>query len=106
MPIIKREVYADLPAKQKLRLLTKITQRFFNANAELSLDEQDNFSFQVNHCHFAHYCKQLDYPQLASLFCSADKLFFDQYQEDVVFFRSQTLAGDNKPCDFRFSWKN
>lgn len=105
VPVIKREKYAKQSSAQKMHLLKKITQRFFNANAELSLDEKDNFSFQVNQCHFSSYCHTLGYPELASLFCSADRLFFEQYQNDIVFFRTQTLATDNKPCDFQFSWK-
>jgi len=106
VPIIKRTEYIELPKKEKLHLLTKITQRFFNADAKLSLDNDDNFGFQVNHCHFASYCKELGYQELALLFCSADKLFFDEYQDGIVFFRSQTLAAQNKPCDFMFTWKD
>jgi len=105
VPIIKRADYGGLPQQEKLSLLTKITQRFFNAEAELSLDDNDNFGFQVNHCHFANYCKLLNLPELAPLFCSSDKLFFDTYQDDIVFFRSQTLAENNKPCDFSFTWE-
>jgi len=105
VPIIKRDDYIDLASEEKLNLLSKITQRFFNAEATLSLDESDNFSFQVNHCHFASYSNALGHSDLAKLFCSSDKSFFDEYQDDIVFFRSQTLATENKPCDFRFTWK-
>ena len=105
VPIIKREDYGDLPRQEKMNLLTRVTQRFFNADAELSLDDNDNFGFQVNHCHFASYSKALNYPELAPLFCSSDKLFFNTYQDDITFFRSQTLAENNKPCDFNFTWK-
>jgi len=105
VPIIKHKDYIDLSSEKKLDLLKKITQRFFNAEATLSLDEKDNFSFQVNHCHFASYSNALGHPDLATLFCASDKNFFDEYQDDIIFFRSQTLATENKPCDFRFTWK-
>lgn len=104
VPIIKRNTYGKLSKTQKISALSTITRRFFNADATLTLDDADNFQFTVNHCHFAHYCKALGYPELATLFCSADKLFFDQYQDDIVFFRSQTLAEQQQPCDFQFTW--
>ncbi|OUS28612.1 hypothetical protein A9Q99_11390 [Gammaproteobacteria bacterium 45_16_T64] len=105
VPVIKKSTYVNMTKTNKISFLEKITHRFFNANATLVLDDKDNFQFNVSHCHFSHYCKVLGYPKLAELFCSADKLFFNEYQEDIVFFRSQTLAENNKPCDFQFTWK-
>ena len=106
VPEIHAEHYRDLPRKDKLAQLKTITKRFFNAKAELKLDHEDNFSFTVNICYFARYARLLDLPELAPLFCAADKAYFDTYQPDVRLIRTVTLANDDKPCDFYFRWRS
>ncbi|MCG8669992.1 MAG: L-2-amino-thiazoline-4-carboxylic acid hydrolase [Pseudomonadales bacterium] len=106
VPVIEAKQYKNLPRKDKLAMLKKITQRFFNAKAELKLDSQDNFKFNVSVCYFARYAKMLNVPELAPLFCASDKIYFDNHQPDVRLIRTVTLATDNKPCDFYFQWKD
>lgn len=106
VPVIQKESYSNKPYAEKLSVLGKVTGRFFNAEAELTLDENDNFKFNVTRCHFANYCRKLNVPELGPLFCSADKRFFDDYQKDIVFFRSKTIAGGDGCCDFTFSWED
>lgn len=106
VPVIRKDQYASLSTEAKYLQLEKMTARFFNAEAVLQLDENDSFSFNVQRCHFAHYSKLLGLAELAPLFCDADKRFFESHQPDVVFFRSQTLASHQLPCDFKFSWRN
>ena len=105
VPEIHAEDYKPLSRKQKLAKLKTITQRFFNAKAELKLDHEDNFRFTVNVCYFARYAKLLNLPELAPLFCAADKIYFDTYQPDVRLIRTVTLANDDQPCDFYFQWR-
>jgi hypothetical protein len=104
VPILRQQDFLRHTHAEKLRLLQRLTGRFFNAEAALSLVDDDTFRFDVQHCHFAWYSQALGVPQLAPLFCHADKRFFDEHQPDVVFFRSQTLAANQLPCDFRFTW--
>lgn len=104
VPAISADNYKHLARKDKLAKLKEITQRFFNAKAELKLDSQDNFKFTVNACSFARYSKELNVPELAPLFCASDKIYFDNHQPDVKLIRTVTLASDNKPCDFYFKW--
>ena len=66
---------------------------------------ETEFAINVHHCHFASYAIQLQVPELGPIFCESDRFFFEHYQEEVDFDRSQTLAIDSKPCDFRFRWK-
>ncbi|MDX1692328.1 MAG: L-2-amino-thiazoline-4-carboxylic acid hydrolase [Ketobacteraceae bacterium] len=106
IPTIKKSEYSAIPQTEKLQLLRRLTGRFFNAEADLTLDKSDNFTFSVHHCHFASYCKTLNLPELAPLFCAADKQFFDDYQDDIVFFRTRTLANGDSHCDFRFTWQS
>lgn len=106
IPVIEQSQYRNLAASEKSKLLKKLTERFFNASAESRLSDDDNFTFTVNHCYFAQYAKELDRAQLGPLFCQADKLFFEQYQKDIKFIRTVTLAADNQSCDFAFQWKD
>lgn len=105
VPVIEKAQYQDLSRKDKLATLKKITQRFFNAKAELKLDSQDNFHFTVNVCYFARYAQLLNVPELAPLFCAADKTYFQTHQPDVRLIRTVTLAADDQPCDFYFQWR-
>lgn len=106
IPVIQQNQYRNLAAAEKSKLLTKLTERFFNATADSELSPDDNFTFTVKHCYFAQYSKELNRPQLGPLFCQADKLFFEEYQKDIKFIRTVTLASDNKSCDFAFEWKD
>lgn len=105
IPIIRRVDFSSTSHADKVAILTGLTGKFFNAEAELSVDTDDNFSFTVNRCHFARYAEELGLGELATLFCEADESFFVDYQPDVAFARTHTLTGDGLPCDFRFRWK-
>ena len=106
VPQIHHAEFKDAPRETKLAKLKSVTLRFFNAKADLKLDHKDNFHFTVNTCYFARYAKLLGMPELAPLFCAADKLYFDNYQPEVQMIRTVTLATDEKPCDFYFKWRS
>ena len=105
VPDIRAADYKNLSRQEMLARLKAITQRFFNAKAELKLDHEDNFLFTVNVCYFARYAKLLNLPELAPLFCASDKIYFDVYQPDIRLIRTVTLAEHDKPCDFYFKWR-
>lgn len=102
VPIITPSDYLQTEASGRMEKFRHITARFFNAAGELSSVKQDTFRFTVNRCLFAEYSRQLGYPQLAPIFCSADRLYFEQHQPHVTFSRNTTLAEHRKPCDFAF----
>ena len=105
VPLIQKKDWAHKSLTVKNNQLKKIVSRFFNAEANAKVEEGDKFIMDVNFCHFAHYCRQLGYPELGPIFCAADRHFFETVQHDVKFERTQTLVKDGKPCDFRFEWK-
>ena len=78
IPDIEKNRWANESRETKLGVLQKITSRFFNAEADIHLDDADNFSFNVNKCYFAYYAKELGYQKLAPIFCASDKFFFDR----------------------------
>ncbi len=88
-----------------LSLIKNLASRFFNATTHVYRADATTVAADVTHCHFAHYCRELGMPELGYLFCRVDDIYFRIYQPHMVFFRSQTLASNNKPCDFRFRAK-
>jgi hypothetical protein len=106
VPIIKRNRVEHLPLPNQLKILTSITKRFFNAQGKAEMKSKETFSFTVSKCAFAEYSKALGVSELAPIFCASDKTYFDACQPDVALKRTLTLAEDNKPCDFVFTWKD
>ena len=72
--------------------------------ADTKLEGDDTFIINVQQCHFATYAQMLELPEVGAIFCAADRYFFEQFQKDIKFERTQTLARDGKPCDFKFNW--
>ncbi len=105
VPIVRKQDWAGRSRDEKMGFLNKITSRFFNAEAESSLSEDDSFQFNVSKCYFAYYAQVLGVKELGPLFCESDRMFFDHYQKDIRFERNQTLAIQGQPCDFQFFWK-
>jgi len=105
IPQIRKVDWSGESAERKTQMLNKITERFFNAESETELKPNDEFVINVQACHFASYAMQLGVPELGPLFCESDKYYFDHFQKEVNFGRTQTLAIEGRPCDFRFNWK-
>lgn len=103
VPTIEKKDYLPRSNFQRMHYFKKITDRFFNAQGELSTSVNGEMLFTVNKCLFAQYSNQLGYSQLAHIFCNADKHFFDRYQPNIEFRRTTTLATHKSPCDFSFS---
>jgi len=104
IPDIRKSQMKGKEQSQKLRFLHQMVSRFFNAEGTINLSENDDFYFTVNRCYFASYAKQLNVPELGPIFCASDRVFFEKHQKEILFKRSQTLAIDQKPCDFSFHW--
>lgn len=104
-PEMSKDQFRKLSLDGKRLMLSRTSELFFNSESTWSLDGDQAFRVDVHHCHFAHYSKALGLPQLGSLFCQVDKPYFERHQPDIVFFRSQTLADDQLPCDFHFQWR-
>lgn len=105
IPRLRKSAISGKEEREKKRILDRIIDRFFNAETNNSLDAKDNLEVDIHTCHFADYARRLGMPELGPLFCAADGFYFDNYQPEVDFKRTQTLAQDGKPCDFRFRWK-
>lgn len=102
VPVIQYRDVAMIEQDKRIDVFARIVSRFPNAMGELKFDGIREYRFTVNKCLFASYCNTLGYKNLASIFCKADKLYFEEHQPYVDFSRMDTLAVNHKPCDFSF----
>ena len=106
IPILRKADFEHKSDAEKRDLLNKITKKFFNMESTNDMTTGDELAIDVHTCHFAGYAIKLGVPELGPVFCESDRFFFEYYQHEVDFDRTQTLAIDGKPCDFRFRWKD
>ena len=102
VPVINPSDLNTTNQEQRTQFFTQIVNRFPNAFGALKVEHGQTYHFTVNACLFVSYCKQLNYNNLANIFCKADKAYFDQHQPLINFSRTQTLAAQGKACDFTF----
>lgn len=105
VPVIHPKALNKTNQSNREQFFARIVDRFPNTFGALNVEKSDKgeaYHFTVNACLFARYCKQLNYNNLASIFCRADKAYFDSHQPLINFSRTETLAADGKACDFKF----
>lgn len=107
VPKIQKKDWKGKSQQVKENKLSTIVKRFFNVSSvEEEVSANDNFKMTVLGCHFATYAKQLNVPELGPIFCAADGYYFEHYQSEVQYNRTQTLTDEiPKPCNFSFQWK-
>jgi hypothetical protein len=102
VPIIKQKDIERRNLSERKKMFNKIVDRFPNTFGVLKVDDKETYHFTVDTCLFSAYCTQLGYNNLGPIFCKADKIYFDQFQPNIEFSRTNTLAINGKPCDFSF----
>jgi hypothetical protein len=105
VPQIKKTEWEGQSSDKKKSMLDTIAKRFFNITSTNELKPNDEFTITVNSCSFAYYAKALGVPELGPIFCATDRYYFEHFQKEVQFNRSQTLAIEGLPCNFSFKWK-
>ena len=99
----ERLVEIDEPTRQALA--DDRLSRFPNMTSQITTIAEDALSFQVQHCHFVHLCAAADVPELTQAFCKVDDAYFSEMRKDIELIRPQTLARDNRPCEFHLKFK-
>lgn len=102
VPVIKYRDIVMIEFNKRIDIFSSLVSRFPNASGTLDFDGVREYRFTVDKCLFASYCNALGYKKLSTIFCKADKKFFDERQPYVEFSRTDTLASNQKPCDFSF----
>lgn len=104
IPPFNRQDYNQLSPSERQSALQNRIQRFPNVTLGNIQSSSEEFSFEVNHCAFVELTQRTGHPELALLFCAADRRYFEQNVPDIQFKRPQTLAENKQPCQFQFNW--
>lgn len=107
VPCPSRAEWEALSADEQRALRDHTAARFFNMTPRW-LETSDAFmAFDVTHCHFASLARELGRPEVATVFCQADQLLFDDpTRSPLRLARTETLAEGGSRCDFRFSFRD
>ncbi|HBP23039.1 MAG TPA: hypothetical protein DEA08_35355, partial [Planctomycetes bacterium] len=85
-------------------VLRDLLARFFNMHAHPVADEAHDLGFDVGACLFAQLTQRLGRPELATLFCAADEVFFARPESPLRLERTETLAEGHSRCAFRLDF--
>lgn len=100
------ENWRELEPATRDAMLKEALDRFPNSHSE-SLDaDRDSFKYVISRCEFHELANALGQPELASVFCAGDGLFFEREVPGAVFERPTTIASGGSCCDFRIRWKD
>lgn len=93
--------WAALDPGARRAFASAVLGRFGNAEATLVDAPGADLAFDVTRCHFVSLCARLGRPEVASLFCAADRVFYDDPRVPIRLERAETLAGGQARCAFR-----
>lgn len=96
---INLEELSSLESEERQRFVQRNLERFPNAVTVLDAVTPEKVAFTVTCCHMAELCHKLKIPELAPVFCAADKSYFEE-NVGVNFRRDKTIASGDKICDF------
>ena len=97
------ELWGALDAAGRARTSAEIMARFFNMEAHpVAKAKATSFAFDVTACRFAALTRALGRPELAELYCEADRVYFEDPEVPIRLERHETIAGGGARCDFHF----
>ena len=99
-----RARFEALDGAGREQTLRGLLARFFNMHAEPVEEEGHALGFDVSACLFAQLTRRLGRPELASLFCAADEVFFARPESPLRLTRPETLAEGHARCAFRLDF--
>ncbi len=87
-------------------LLTEIIEKFPNTEWHLLESTKNSFAYRITRCRLVELVNDVGHPEMSSLFCPGDALYFETHQKDIEFDRPRNIGmlGD-KCCDFIFKIK-
>jgi len=106
IPKITKLQYNSYESAERKEIISSLAEKFPNSTIGSSYSEDETFGFKVSKCLFASYSKQLNYPELAPLFCKGDMHFFNTPNSAFELTRPQTLAEGGECCQFDFKFKD
>jgi hypothetical protein len=98
-PISPDALSKTAPEKRR-ELVERNLNRFPNADCIIDEAGEECVAFRVVYCRFAGLAAAAGHPELAPVFCSADKDFFEEHF-GLAFARPHTIAEGATSCPFR-----
>ncbi len=100
------ENWRELDPETRDALLTEALNKFPNSHSESLYSDRDSFKYVISRCEFHELANGLGLPELATVFCAGDGLFFEREVPGAKFERPTTIASGGSCCDFRIRWKD
>jgi len=104
--LLERERFEDMDTDAREQFVQDVGERFFNAKLSWQEISADRLRFTAEACCFPGLCEAAGAPELASLLCEGDKIFFGQDLEGVELTRPRTIAEGFDACPFTLEWKD
>lgn len=92
------------PATEPRTKLESLSERFFNAEGTLTVEDTRKARFDVSRCRFVELLDAADARILGPILCEVDASYFRQEFTTLRLHRSETRMQNAKSCDFRFDW--
>lgn len=105
VPIINPKRLLRSSEKKKQKFMKTLGDKFFNADATITIKEGKSVYFSVSRCRFVELLKRVGEPEMAVLFCKGDFRFFNENQPHIRLERPQELSTGGTYCDFQFHFK-
>ena len=105
IPALNKHELISMPPEKRDSFLTGIKDKFFNSEAELSLNGDESLDLRITRCRFVELLAAIGEADMAPVFCEGDGEFFAAHQDGIILERPEKLSTGGKICDFRFRWK-
>jgi len=103
--VLDRAVLTAMPDEARRKWLEATGRRFPNADLIWRRTDADAIDFEIKACRLVQLVAEVGRPELAPMFCAADKRFFGEVHEGIALIRPQTLAGGDPHCIFHLRWR-
>ena len=104
VPVMRKRKILRLAPARRDRYLSGIQAKFFNADADMRLEDDQKLCMTVRRCRFVELLDAIGERAMAPVFCEGDRVFFDKHQPGITLKRPKTLSHGGDVCDFQFSW--
>ncbi|HOX29241.1 MAG TPA: L-2-amino-thiazoline-4-carboxylic acid hydrolase, partial [bacterium] len=106
VPRLSRKKIQSMKPQKRSRYLMKIQRRFFNADADLHINNDESLDLTIYRCRFVELLEKIGERDMALIFCEGDRDFFENHQPEVVLDRPEKLSTGGRTCRFHFRWRN
>lgn len=105
VPKLDRAKINLLTLDERREKFCSIINQFPNADWVINKAEDNLYSYSIIRCRLVELINAAGHPELSDAFCAGDGVYFDRYQEDIVFDRPSKIGSGDEICEFNFQIK-